>query len=163
MTRRAVWISRTTVNNVPAPRDECNVSSRLLKFDWAGAQLISANVNVFSLILVSRINRVPRNYHDWIYIIVITLGFHLLSQEINYSPSTKLWQPRQRNVIINLSYFQNVSSLLTVQLETVTFIRCIKGNSFIISCPTFCKITRTILSSYTWIRAISWIRSSIRW
>ncbi|KYN42653.1 hypothetical protein ALC56_02988 [Trachymyrmex septentrionalis] len=27
-------------------------SSRLLKFDWAGAQLISANVNVFSLILV---------------------------------------------------------------------------------------------------------------
>lgn len=46
MWRVVLFEYRAIVNNVPASRDECNVSSRLLKFDWTETQLISAKVNV---------------------------------------------------------------------------------------------------------------------
>lgn len=106
-----------SVNNVPASKDECICQLSFIETRLGRDSTNFREEKRLRLILVSCINRAAR-YWDWIYHCYY-VDFHLLSQEINYLPSTKLWQPLQRNVIINLSYFKSISSLLTAQLETV--------------------------------------------
>lgn len=73
------------INNVFTSRNECLsfIETRLAR------DSTNSRVSKVQLILVSCINRVSLH---WIYHCCY-VDFHLLSQEINYSPSTKLWQP----------------------------------------------------------------------